>query len=355
MACATAVPSEVACPRLISSPGLIIHKSGEVVRVAVTGGAGFIGANLVGELLERDAEVVVIDDLSTGYRENLAAMPQAKLFKGSVLDADLLDAALAGVDSIVHLAAVPSVPRSIAAPEGSHDANATGTLRVLEAARRAGGVHTIVASSSSVYGANPTLPKSEDLRPQPLSPYAVSKLAAESYALAYQHVYGLSTLAFRFFNVFGPLQAPGHAYAAVIPTFLDAAMRDVPMPVHGDGEQTRDFTYVGTVTAVIADALERTVVASDPVNLAFGTRRSLNEVIAEMERQLELHLSIDRQPRRPGDVRHSQADQARLLELFPHVAPTDFEDGLAETIKWFRRRRANRISTAVHGPTVYLR
>jgi UDP-glucose 4-epimerase len=243
-----------------------------------------------------------------------------------------------GADGIVHLAAVPSVPRSVAAPRPSHDANATGTLNVLEAARRAGGLHTIVASSSSVYGANPTLPKSEDLRPQPLSPYAVSKLAGESYALAYQHCYGLPTLVFRFFNVFGPLQAPGHAYAAVVPAFLDAATRGAPLPVHGDGEQTRDFTFVGSVTAVIADALERMVTSGEPVNLAFGTRRTLNEAIAELERQLGRELHIDRHPPRPGDVRHSQADTRRLSELFPHVEPVPFEEGLAHTIEWFDAR-----------------
>jgi UDP-glucose 4-epimerase len=310
------------------------------MRVAVTGGAGFIGANLVAELLARDTvdEVVVVDDLSTGSRDNLADLPQAKLLEGTILDTDLLDTAFAGVDGIVHLAAVPSVPRSVEAPVASHDANATGTLLVLEAARRAGNVHTLLASSSSVYGANPTLPKSEDLRAQPLSPYAVSKLAAESYALAYQHCYDLPTLAFRFFNVFGPLQAPGHAYAAVVPAFVDAALRGMPLPVHGDGEQTRDFTFVGTVTAVIADALERKVSHPEPVNLAFGTRRSLNEVIAELARQLGRGLEVDRQPPRPGDVRHSQADQSRLRALFPDLAPVPFEAGLARTIEWFTTR-----------------
>jgi UDP-glucose 4-epimerase len=311
---------------------------GDTLRVAITGGAGFIGANLVGDLLARRfiREVVVVDDLSSGTRDNLAPYPMAKLFEGSILDAELLDAAFHGVDGVVHLAAVPSVPRSVAAPGPSHDANATGTLRVLEAARRAGGAHTIVASSSSVYGANPTLPKSEDLRPQPLSPYAVSKLAAESYALAFQHCYGLPTLAFRFFNVFGPLQAAGHSYAAVVPAFLDAAVREDPLPVHGDGEQTRDFTFVGSVTAVLADALERKVTSSDAVNLAFGTRRSLNEAIAEMERQLGRKLPIDRHPSRPGDVRHSQADNRRLRELLPGVEPIPFEEGLARTIEWFK-------------------
>jgi UDP-glucose 4-epimerase len=307
------------------------------VRVAITGGAGFIGGNLVGDLLARSSfdEVVVVDNLSTGSRENLAAHPSVSLLKGTILDAALLDEAFEGVDGIVHLAAVPSVPRSIASPRPSHDANATGTLDVLEAARRAGGVHTVVASSSSVYGANPILPKTERLRPQPLSPYAVSKLAAESYALAFQHCYGLPTLAFRFFNVFGPLQAAGHAYAAVIPAFLDAAMRCVPLPVHGDGEQSRDFTFVGSVTAVIAAALERKVTCSEPVNLAFGTRRTINEVIAEMERQLGGELPIDRHPPRPGDVRHSQADIQRLRELFPDIEPLPFEEGLARTIAWF--------------------
>jgi UDP-glucose 4-epimerase len=325
------------------------------VRVVVTGGAGFIGANLVRRLLDggagggaaggsggaagsADIEVVVVDDLSTGFRANLAACPQAQLLEGTILDDAVLDEAIAGADAIVHLAAVPSVPRSIAAPGPSHDANATGTLKVLEAARRAGNVHTIVASSSSVYGANPTLPKSEDLRPAPLSPYAVSKLAAESYTLAFQHCYALPTLAFRFFNVFGPLQAPGHAYAAVVPTFLDHALNDRPLPVHGDGEQSRDFTYVGTVTAVLADAITRTVTHPEPVNLAFGTRRTLNEAIAELEHQLGRTLPIDRQPPRHGDVRHSQADQTRLLKLFPDVRPIPFEDGLAATIHWFRSR-----------------
>jgi len=249
------------------------------VRVAITGGAGFIGANLVRELSGRGGvdEVVVIDDLSTGAKENLTGCPGAVLFEGSILDRDLLDTALEGVDAVVHLAAVPSVPRSIAAPMISHEANATGTLQVLEAARRAGSLYTIVASSSSVYGANRTLPKSEDLRPQPLSPYAVNKLAAESYALAYQHCYVLPTLVFRFFNVFGPLQAPGHAYAAVVPTFLDHIQRGLPLPVHGDGEQTRDFTYVGSVTAVLADALERRGTSPEPGNPAVGTRRAPHE------------------------------------------------------------------------------
>ncbi len=193
------------------------------MRVVVTGGAGFIGANLARVLSAEGDEVVVVDDLSTGSAGNLAGV-EVDLRTGSILDPEVLDAALEGADAVVHLAAIPSVPRSVADPVRSHEANATGTLLVLEAARRHGSPHVTVASSSSVYGANPEMPKREDMRCEPMSPYAVSKLATESYALAFGRCYDLETLAFRFFNVFGPLQAAGHAYAAVIPAFVSAAM-----------------------------------------------------------------------------------------------------------------------------------
>jgi UDP-glucose 4-epimerase len=236
----------------------------------------------------------------------------------------------------VHLAARPSVPRSVADPLPSHDANATGTLNVLEAARRAGDVHVVVASSSSVYGANTTLPKVEDMVARPVSPYAASKLATESYTLAWQLTYGLPTLAFRFFNVFGPLQPAWHDYAAVVPAFVSAALAGRALPVHGDGEQSRDFTYVDTVCEVITDAVRRRVVSETPVNLAFGTRTSLNEMIAELGRLLGRELRVERLPPRAGDVRHTQADTSRLRELFPDVVPTPLTDGLAATVEWFR-------------------
>ncbi len=307
------------------------------MKVIVTGGAGFIGANLCATLLDTPEidDVVALDDLSTGRRENLAGLDGVNLVEGSILDADLLAELVPGARAIVHLAARPSVPRSLEDPMASHTANATGTMQVLEAARLHGGPQVIVASSSSVYGANPTLPKAEDMVPMPVSPYAASKLAAESYALAYGQSFGLPVLAFRFFNVFGPLQAADHAYAAVVPAFLAAALAGRPLPVHGDGSQTRDFTYVGTVTGVLADAVVRGVTDPRPVNLAFGTRVSLMDLIGVIEELLGSSLACDHAPPRPGDVRDSQADQANLRRLFPDVRPVPLRDGIQATLDWF--------------------
>ncbi|KOV16242.1 GDP-D-mannose dehydratase [Streptomyces sp. XY431] len=307
------------------------------MRVVVTGGAGFIGANLVRALLARPEvdQVRVVDDLSTGQKANLVGTG-AVLHEGTVLDPALLDEAFAGADAVVHLAALPSVPRSVADPLASHHANATGTLEVLEAARRAGGLYVAAASSSSVYGANRELPKRETMRTAPMSPYAVSKLATEAYLAAYHHCYGLGVLPLRFFNVFGPLQPAGHAYAAVVPAFLDAALAGRPLTVHGDGGQSRDFTFVGTVTQVITDAVLRRVVSADPVNLAFGTRTSLLELVGELESVLGHHVEVAHTEPRPGDVRDSQADNARLRELFPDVRPVPLREGLERTAAWFR-------------------
>lgn len=313
------------------------------MRIVVTGGAGFIGANLVRALIHDAAvtEVAVIDDLSTGFAANLDAVRGAstavELSVGSITDAALVDEVVAGADAVVHLAARGSVPRSVAEPLASNHVNVDGTLTVLEAVRhRAPGAHVVFASSSSVYGANPELPKHEGMVPMPMSPYAVSKLAGEQYVLAWAHTYGIAVTPFRFFNVYGPLQAAGHAYAAVIPVFVDAALRGASLPVHGDGTQTRDFTYVGTV----AEALRRTVVerrtSAAPVNLAFGTRRSLLDVITELEGILGVELERDHLPRRASDVRDSRADDARLRELLPGLEPVGFTAGLSATVEWMR-------------------
>lgn len=310
----------------------------QLAKVVVTGGAGFIGANLCRHLVESGAatEVVAFDNLSTGSADNVAGLAGVTLVTGDILDQPHLTEVLAGADAVVHLAARPSVPKSIEDPLATHDNNATGTIRVLEAMRGAGVRRVAVASSSSVYGANPVLPKVETLTPMPVSPYAVSKLAAEQYALSYQQVFGLEVVAFRFFNVFGPLQRAGHAYAAVVPAFVDAALAGRPLPVHGDGGQTRDFTYVGSVAEVITDVLTRGATSPMPVNLAFGTRYSLLELIDLLERILGRPLERAHTDPRAGDVRDSQADQTALRALVPDLEPVDLETGLQATIDWFR-------------------
>ena len=305
------------------------------MKVVVTGGAGFIGANLVRELIAGGDMVTVLDDFSTGERENLDGCA-ASIVEGSILDTVALDQALEGAEAVVHLAARPSVSRSLADPLATNDANATGTLHVLEAARRAGGPHVIVASSSSVYGANRTMPKSEDLVPMPVSPYAVSKLATESYALSYGACFGLKVLAFRFFNVYGPYQRAGHAYAAVIPAFVSAALAGEHLQLYGDGRQTRDFTFVGSVTMILCDAVHRRVTSDRPVNLAFGTRASLLDLVAELEQVLDRPLRTIHCDPRPGDVRDSQADNSRLRELFPSAEAIPLRAGLHSTVNWFR-------------------
>jgi UDP-glucose 4-epimerase len=309
------------------------------MRVVITGGAGFIGANLGRELLAAGDEVVVVDDFSTGARDNLVGL-DIELHEGSVLDRRLLDAALAGADAVVHLAALVSVPWSVDDPDDNHARNATGTLEVLQAARRAGVDYVAVASSAAVYGANPELPKHELMPVAPLTPYAVSKVATEQYALAFAACYGMSTIAFRFFNVFGPLQPADHAYAAVIPAFVDAAVAGRPLPLEGDGTQTRDFVYVGTVSRVLADAVHRRVTHDVPVNLALGGRTSLQELIRVIEDGVGRAVEIERRPPRVGDVPHSQADASRLRSLFPDVAPVPIGQGLRETVQWFVERRA---------------
>jgi UDP-glucose 4-epimerase len=304
-------------------------------KVVVTGGAGFIGGNMCRALApEPEFDIIALDDLSTGSRENLTGV-DATLIEGSILDRGLLDEVVAGARAIVHLAAVPSVPRSIVDPITSHAVNVSGTLEILEAARRAGDVHVVLASSSSVYGRNPELPKHEGLRCEPMSPYAVSKLAAESYAIAYASCYGLDVLPFRFFNVFGPLQPAGHAYAAVIPAFIDAALAGLPLPVHGDGTQSRDYTYVESVTSVLREAVLRRVSSPQPVNLAFGSRTTLLDAIALLGEILGRPLDVEHLPLRPGDVPHSQADAHRLRSLFPDLSPVPLRTGLERTVAWF--------------------
>ncbi len=305
------------------------------MKLLITGGAGFIGSNLARRCVDEGCDVVVIDDLSTGYRENLRGL-DLEFIEASILDPSALGRAVAGVDSVVHLAALGSVPRSIIDPFATHEANATGSLAVLAAARDAGVEHVVVASSSSVYGLNPARPKHEREWVRPLSPYAVSKLATEQYTLAFQQSFGLRTLAFRFFNVYGPGQRAGHAYAAVIPIFIDKALRGESLPVNGDGLTSRDFTFVEIVCNTLLEAARRRVTHPEPVNLAFGTNTSLNDLIAELSGLLGRELQVDHHPPRAGDVRHSEADSTVLRGLFPDVRPVPLPTGLGRTVDWFR-------------------
>ena len=308
------------------------------MNVLVTGGAGFIGSHLCRELACCDLvdRVLVLDDLSSGSASNIAGLDRVELIQGTILNDELVKELVADVESIVHLAAIPAVARSLKDPRASHDANATGTVVVLEAARLFGR-YVVVASSSSVYGMDAALPAREDQPTRPISPYAASKLATESYALAYARSFGLGILAFRFFNVFGPLQRADHAYAAVIPAFIAAACEGRPLTIHGDGSQTRDFTYVGDVATVIRDALTRRVTSDFPVNLAFGTRLSVLSLADEIEGLLGRPLPRTHTSARGGDVHDSQADATRLRELFPAAAQTPLPIGLQTTIDWFAR------------------
>ena len=306
------------------------------MKVLVTGGAGFIGTNLVRRLLERDHQIVVLDDFSTGKESNLSGLEVA-IRRCSVTDAESVKEAVAEVDAVAHLAARGSVPRSIADPMSTHRVNVTGTMNVLEAARLTG-THIVMSSSSSVYGSNPMTPKVERTWTQPLSPYAASKLAAEAYMFAYQASYGLPVLVLRFFNVFGPFQDPEHDYAAVIPKWLWAMMHDEPVIINGDGSQSRDFTYVDSVVDVLESALTRQLSLDHPVNLAFGTGLSLNSLMRSMEDVLGVSASTSFSAPRIGDVSHSTSDPRLLREVFPDVTPLALELALEKTVAWLQLR-----------------
>lgn len=308
--------------------------------VVVTGGAGFIGANVCRTLLGANVgRITVLDDLSTGAESNLTGLG-VDFVLGSIVDADLVQSVCADADSIVHLGAQGSVALSVDNPGLSHAVNATGTINVLEAARpnerRDHCAHVILASSAAVYGPSPELPKHESMATDPASPYATTKIATESYGLAWQATYGVPVLAFRFFNVYGPFQPAQHAYAPVIPAFIDRALTSRPLTVHGDGTQTRDFVFVGDVAALIGQALAEGITAATPVNVASGSTLSLLDVISALEAQLSMSVERIHGEERQGDIPHSSASIDRLRSLFPDAALTDFPTGLAATIEWWQ-------------------
>lgn len=306
------------------------------MEILITGGCGFIGTNLANRLLE-DPEVDrvrTLDNYETGLRRQ-KPQPRLQELEGDLRSYDDVLRASEGVTAIVHLGALPSVPRSIADPLSTNAVNIDGTLNVLEAAKTNEVEHVSVASSSSVYGANPVLPKVESLATLPLSPYAVSKLATEAYTNAYSTSYGLRTIAFRFFNVFGPLQRADHVYAAVIPKFLAALKNDETLTIFGDGEQSRDFTSVHSVTDALTKTALRSVTNATPVNLAFGSRISLNAVVALLQEMHPKRISVEYVQPRAGDVKHSQASSELLSSLIPDIEQPEFVEALREVYDWY--------------------
>lgn len=304
-------------------------------RVAITGGAGFIGSNLADELATNNS-VIIIDDLSTGKKENIASLIEkdnVQFVQGSILDLGLLQECFRGVDFVFHLAALPSVPRSLKDPQATNAVNITGTLNVLLAARDNKVKKVIYSSSSSVYGDTHILPKNEDLLPCPESSYAVTKLCAEYYCQVFQKVYRLNTVCLRYFNVYGPRQNPSSEYAAVIPRFISRTLQGKPPIIFGDGEQTRDFTIVG-------DAVAATILAADSdaigiFNVGTGNRVTINELAELVLKLTGKDLEPVHQEPRPGDIRHSLADISKA-KAFNYNPEHSLESGLKETIKGFR-------------------
>ena len=304
----------------------------------VTGGAGFIGSHIVDALLEQDHQVRVLDNLATGKKENLAHVQgRIEFLEGDIRDRQTCGAACAGADFVLHQAALGSVPRSLADPLTSHEVNVTGTLNMLHAAHEAGVKRFVYASSSSVYGDHPVLPKVEENIGEPLSPYAATKAADEMYARVFGRCYGLETVGLRYFNVFGPRQDPFSAYAAVIPLFVKALLHDEAPTINGDGEQTRDFTYVANAVEANLRASTAPVEAVGEVfNVACGSRASLNQLYATLQRLLERDIAPIYGPPRPGDVRDSLANIDKAKRLLGYSGSIQLEEGLRRALDWYR-------------------
>lgn len=305
------------------------------MKLVITGGAGFIGSNIAEELSkEKDNEIIIVDDLSTGKMANLRKFDQnINLVRGSITDLNLLKVVFKGVDYVFHQAAIPSVPRSIKDPIASNNANVNGTLNVLVAARDCGVKKVVYASSSSVYGDTPELPKRERMTPNPLSPYAVTKLLGEYYCNVFNNIYGLKTVSLRYFNVYGPRQDPYSDYAAVIPKFINRVSENKPPVIYGDGEQTRDFTFVKDV--VRANILAAKSDAEGVYNIANGNRISINELANMIMALIGNNLTPIHDDPREGDVKHSLADISEAKKNLGYEQGYSLEEGLRGTIEWF--------------------
>ncbi|HEX2667204.1 MAG TPA: SDR family oxidoreductase [Gammaproteobacteria bacterium] len=306
------------------------------MKCLVTGGAGFIGSHLTRGLLHQGHDVWVLDNLSTGKRENIESLP-IEFIEGDVRDAEQVRQAVQGVDFVFHLAALASVGRSLKDPLATHAVNETGTLTVLDAARKAKVKRVVYAASSSAYGNAVALPKREDAKPAPASPYAVSKLTGEHYCRVYWEAYGLETACVRYFNVFGPRQDPNSEYAAVIPRFIDTALNGGSPVIYGDGTQSRDFTYVTNAVQATIAAASAPEAPGQVFNVACGERRSLLELIDMLEDLLGDRIAPQFEPERVGDVKHSQADIAKAQQYLGYEPQVPFKEGLKETVDWYRK------------------
>ena len=309
----------------------------EAARSAVvTGGAGFVGSHLADRLVSEGHRVRILDDFSSGREANLdGPAGGAELVRGDLRDPDTLARVLDGADWVFHQGAVPSVPRSVREPERTNDVNINGTLRLLEAARRAGVSRVVFAASSSAYGNTAELPKVETMPPTPLSPYALQKFAGETYCRLYHELYGLETVALRYFNIYGPRQDPKSEYAAVIPNFITATLEGRPARINGDGEQTRDFTFVADAIAANLAAATSETAPGHVINVAGGRRVSLNELLGEIQSICGQGVPAEHGPPRAGDVQDSLADLGRARDLLAYVPRTDLRAGLEQTVAFF--------------------
>ncbi len=318
----------------------VLHLDGAMSSYLVTGGAGFIGSHLAEALRRRGHRVRVADSLVTGKRRNLSHLDDVEFLEGDLAEASFAARAVEGMDYVLHQAAIPSVPRSVADPVTSNRANIDASLNVLVAARDAGVKRFVYAGSSSVYGNTPTLPKHERMPALPLSPYALQKYVAEQYCQLFTRLYGLETVTIRYFNVFGPRQDPGSPYSGVISLFVTALLDGRPPIVYGDGEQTRDFTYVANVVDGVLRACEADGVAGEVINVATGGRISLNRLLEVMNAIVGANArAVYREPR-AGDVRDSQADISKAQRLLGYAPLVMLDDGLRHTIDWFRSEAA---------------
>jgi nucleoside-diphosphate-sugar epimerase len=303
----------------------------------VTGGGGFIGSHLAEELLRRGERVRVADSFITGKRENLAHVSGVELVEGDLADFSVAQRAVAGIDFVLHQAAIPSVPRSVQDPITSNRANIDASLNVLVAARDARVKRLVYAGSSSAYGNTPTLPKVETMGTAPLSPYALQKLVAEQYGQMFTHLYGLETVTIRYFNVFGPRQDPSSPYSGVISLFIRAPIERKQPTIYGDGEQTRDFTYVANVVDGVLKACAAPAASGEVINVATGGRISLNELFRALKGLTGAAVEPIYAETRAGDVRDSQADIGKARRLLGYEPTVTFEQGLEQTVAWFRK------------------